>query len=1062
LVAGFFDGSRATSKALSLLRGKKGSATIFPAPHFQPQKAMSMEKRGFAMEGMSMSRSLLLWTICLLIAVGRSNALDPWRQINQYGHAAWRIQDGTISAAGPIAQTTDGYIWIGTSDGLMRFDGVRFLPWTPPKGMSLPGRNFNFLLGARDGSLWIGTSGGLSHLKDGRFRNLTGSDGQYGISEIMEDHTGTIWVTRYRVPEGEGPLCNIAGEGLHCYGKTDGIPVRYGLGLTEDTSGNIWFGSTVLCRWSGGSFSSFFDQVLGKTPGGDGVISVKAGPNGTIWAGIDATGPQLGVQQFKDGKWSEVSVPGFKGSSIRAHALLMDRERSLWVGTSTGLYRIHDGWADHYGAGDGLSGDSVGTLFQDREGNLWVVTDGGVDMFRNTPVSTYTTRQGLTSSSIRSIIATRDGSVWIANEGGVDVLSAGVNHPLSVRHVLSGPDIHSFYEDHAGVLWLGLDKRLLTYEGDQFHEIKSVKVGGLTDISAIGEDTDHNIWAFGSERLFRIRDRQLRETVELSGEFRAKYGYLAGDPNGGIWFTTARTKLNHYHDGHFQNIPLPHTEPAATISGLVVDPDDPLLVPTSSGLFRWDNGHWAVLDTNNGLPCNHIFSIVKDRYSSLWLYAKCGLLRIEASDLSTWRQDPQSKVRVMTLDARDGAHPGMQNLAQPAAVGSVDGRLWFLNGMMAQSVDPDHLYKNPLPPPVHIGEIIADAKKYSAQNQLRLPAFTRDVQIDYTALSYSIPQKVHFRYQLEGHDETWQEADGRRQAFYTDLGPGKYRFRVVASNNDGVWNEQGAVLEFSVLPAWNQTNWFKLVVVASLILIIWAIYTLRVRQVAHALSVRFDERLAERTRIARDLHDTFLQTVQGSKMVADDALDAPHDAVRMRKALEQLSGWLKQAIDEGRAALNSLRTSATVTNDLADGLRRATEILSESHSMAVAMSVVGDAREMHPIVRDEVYRIGFEAIRNAQVHSRAGSLEVELRYGDNLELRVHDNGVGIDPAVTDHGKNSHFGLQGMRERAARIGGKLTILSSAASGTQVTLIVPGGTTFLHRGHGSQKAETTSSR
>lgn len=1026
----------------------------------QPAKGHQHGERGFGMEGMSMSRSLLVWTICLLIAVGRSSALDSSRQISQYGHAAWRIQDGTISAAAPITQTTDGYIWIGTSDGLMRFDGVRFLPWTPPKGMSLPGRNFTFLLGARDGSLWIGTSGGLSQLKDGHLQNYTPSGGQYGISEIMEDHTGTIWVTRYRVPSGEGPLCNIAGQDLHCYGKTEGIPVRYGLGLTEDSSGNIWFGSTVLCRWNRSSLVTFFDHVSGEKAGGDGVLSVKAGPGGIIWAAVDATGPQLGVQQFKDGKWTAVSVPGFNGASIRAHVLMVDRELSLWVGASNGLYRIRDGRADHYGAADGLSGDSVQMLYQDREGNLWVVTDGGVDMFRDTPVITYTTRQGLTSSGIHSIAATRDGSVWIANEGAADVLRAGLNHPRSLQHVLSGRDILSFYEDHDGVLWVGLENRLLAYEGGHFQEIKSAKGGCLAGISAISEDAEHNIWAFAPQSLFRITARRLRETVELSGEFQSQYGYLAGDPMGGIWFTTARTKLVHYRDGHFENAPLPHTEPAATINGLVVGPDDPLLVPTSSGLFRWDNGRWAVLDTRSGLPCNQIFSTVKDSHGSIWLYAQCGLLRIEASQFATWRQYPQSKVIVMTLDARDGAHPGMQTVAQPTAVRSVDGRLWFMNGMMAQSVDPDHLYKNPLPPPVHIVEMIADGNKYSPEHQLRLDPLTRNVEIDYTALSYSVPQKVRFRYLLEGHDRTWQEADRRRQAFYTDLRPGKYRFRVVASNNDGVWNEQGALIEFSVLAAWYQTNWFKLVAVAFIILITWALYSLSVRQVAHALSVRFDERLAERTRIARDMHDTFLQTVQGSKMVADDALDTPLDSARMRKALELLSGWLAQAIDEGRAALNSLRTSATVTNDLAEGLRRATETVSESHSMAVAMSVFGATREMHPIVRDEVYRIGYEAIRNAQVHSRASSLEVELRYGRDLELRVCDNGVGIDQAVTEHGKNGHFGLQGMRERAARIGGKLTILSSAAHGTSVTLVVPGAATFLHRSHATPKVDTTS--
>ena len=1008
-----------------------------------------------------MSRSFVLSTICLLVAVGRSYALDPSRQISQYGHSAWRIQDGAISAAGPITQTKDGYIWIGTSNGLMRFDGVRFTVWTPPNGMSFPGRNFNFLLGARDGSLWIATVGGLSRLKDGHFQNYTRPEEQSGISEIIEDHSGTIWVTRYRVPPGEGPLCKVADNGLHCYGKADGIPVRYGLGLTEDASGNIWFGSTVLCRWNPGSSATYFGDVLDSKFAGDGVLQVKADPDGTVWAAIDGTGPQLGVRELRDGQWSALSVPGFDGASVRGHVLLVDRAGSLWVGTGKGLYRIHGGVADHYGVADGLSGDGVQMIYEDREENLWVVTDGGLDMFRNTPVLTYTTRQGLTSSNIRSIAATRDGSIWIANEGAADVLRGGVNHALLAGQKLLGRDVRSLYEDQAGVLWLAVDNKLLAYQNDHFHEIKLASgeaIAGSGQISAIAEDKDHNIWALGHNYLAQISNGELRERIQLKGEFASAYGYLAGDPQGGVWYTGAQSRLIHYRDGEFQNVPLPNTEPAAAIYGLVVDSEDPLLIPTSSGLLRFEGGRWTVLDNRNGLPCDRIFSIVKDEHGSLWLYAQCGVLCVDASDLAKWRHDPHTKVSVMVLDARDGAHPGRQNSTQPSAVRSADGRLWFINGLMVQSLDPDHLYPNRLPPPVHVEEITADGKNYPPQNQTRLPALTRDLEIDYTALSLSVPQKVRFRYMLEGHDNEWQEASSRRQAFYTNLGPGKYRFRVIGSNNDGVWNEEGASLQFSVLPAWYQTIWFKFVCGAAILFVMWSLYRLRLRQVAHALSVRFDERLAERTRIARDLHDTFLQTVQGSKMVADDALDTPLDPRRMRKALEQLSGWLQQAIDEGRAALNSLRTSATVTNDLADGLRRATQTVAESQSMTVDVSVVGEAREMHPLVRDEVYRIGFEAIRNAQVHSRASSLAVELRYAHDLELHVRDNGVGMDAAVSDHGKNGHFGLQGMRERAHRIGGKLTIQSSAGSGTNVSLVVPGAITFLHGSHGSRKLET----
>jgi signal transduction histidine kinase len=324
------------------------------------------------------------------------------------------------------------------------------------------------------------------------------------------------------------------------------------------------------------------------------------------------------------------------------------------------------------------------------------------------------------------------------------------------------------------------------------------------------------------------------------------------------------------------------------------------------------------------------------------------------------------------------------------------------------------------------------------------------LEINYTALSYTVPRRVKFRYKLEGDDADWHDAGTRRQAFYNNLGPGQYRFRVIASNEDGVWNEEAAVLDFSIAPTWYQTTSFRILCLLSVGLIAWVLYRLRIRQVARAMSARFDARLDERTRLARELHDTFLQTVQGSKLVADDALEQSGDPVRTRLALEKLSAWLGQAKEEGRAALDSLRTSTTETNDLAEAFRRATENCQSRGSTEVAFSVVGDARDMHPIVRDEVYRIGYEAIRNACAHSGASQLSVELRYERDLVVRVKDDGKGIPPAVVAGGKGGHFGLQGMRERAGRIGAKLTLDSSATSGTEVTLVVPGAVVFRNEG------------
>jgi signal transduction histidine kinase len=380
------------------------------------------------------------------------------------------------------------------------------------------------------------------------------------------------------------------------------------------------------------------------------------------------------------------------------------------------------------------------------------------------------------------------------------------------------------------------------------------------------------------------------------------------------------------------------------------------------------------------------------------------------------------------------------------AVETSDGRLWFATDNGLAWIDPAHFVRNGVPPPVSILSIGNEKGRQPMSSAIKFAAGTHTVELEYTALSLSIPERVEFRFKLEEVDKDWQDVGTRRQAFYTSLGPGHYRFRVIACNNDGVWNEAGASLDFSIAPAWYQTNWFRILCVVFGVFVLAVLHRLRVRQIARSISARFDERLAERTRIARDLHDTFLQTVQGSKLVADDALEPSTDPVRMRRAMEQLSVWLGRATLEGRAALNSLRILITEGNDLAEALRRATEECRMQSPVEVSFSVVGDAKEMHPIVRDEVYRIGYEAIRNACTHSGASRLEVELGYADNLTLRVSDNGTGIDPAIADRGKDGHFGLQGMRERAARIGGKLTLGSSSNVGTEIKLIVPNGIVF----------------
>jgi signal transduction histidine kinase len=496
--------------------------------------------------------------------------------------------------------------------------------------------------------------------------------------------------------------------------------------------------------------------------------------------------------------------------------------------------------------------------------------------------------------------------------------------------------------------------------------------------------------------------------------------------------------LAHIRDGQTVIHSFKHPQ-GTVIQQLLPDADGSVFAATNYGLLGWRNDKALTLTRKNGLPCEQVYAIAFDRSNDLWLYMNCALGLVTSADFQAWKQNPDITVPVRTFDALDGVRPNYASFV--AGARSADGRLWFANGLSLQVIDPEHLSRNIVPPLVHIEQVIADRATYPAQGVLQLPPLTRNLEIDYAGLSFVAPQKVRFRYRLGGRDNAWQEPGTRRQAFYNDLRPGQYRFRVIACNNDGVWNEAGASFSFFVTPAWYQTRSFIIACFAAGVLLIMLLHWLRMRQATNALSARFDERLAERTRIAREFYDTLLQTIEGSQLVADDALDQPADPARMRRAVEQLSEWLSRAIQEGRAALQSLRTSTTETNDLAEGLHRATEECRMFSPMKTSLSVQGETREMHPVVRDEVYRIAYEAIRNACVHSKASELAVELKYSQDLSIRVSDNGVGIPAPLISHGKDGHYGLRGMRERAERIGGKLKVISSANSGTEITVVIP---------------------
>ncbi len=1001
--------------------------------------------------------------LALLFGAAPVFALDPAMQISQYAHTAWHMQDGVFGGAPhAITQTADGYIWIGTDAGLVRFDGVRFVPWEPPPDQRSAISAVNALLGGRDGTLWIGSTTGLTSLKDDRLIDFPNARGR--INTIVEDNAGTVWVARSRTrADHAGGLCQVAGEHLRCFGNADGMSLPTADPLVADGSGNIWAGTSgELLRWSPKSWTAYFRKDLESNEGLAGVATLAVGRDQSVWVGFDNNHP--GLQHIAGGVPQRAVLPGVDASKLRAEALFIDRHNSLWIGTGDdGLYRIRGNEVDHFVKEDGLTGNSVERLYQDKEENLWVVTASGLDVFRDSKVATFSTAQGLSSDHVQSVLAARDGSIWIGNRDSLDVLRG--SKVTSMREGLAGHRVTSLWEDHKGRIWVGVDRALEIYERGRFRSVPGIDGRPFGIVTAISEDTDGNIWVVAAQapgqRVFRIANDRVMQEFNESEIPQTKV--LAPDPRGGLWLGLYSGSLARYRAGKFE-IVAKDLSPGGVLS-LVVDPEDSVWAATRDGLFRWREGVVKRLGLTNGLPCGQIPAVIKDDNGALWLYSKCGVVSISASELDRWWQHPESKIRTRVFDALDGAQVALSTFS-PQVSKSPDGRLWFTNDTILESIDPRHLNDNFHVPPVHIEQVIADRKTYAAGQALHLPARTRDIEIDYTALSFRVPQKVRFRYKLEGRNTEWQDAGTRRQAYFSDLKPGPYTFHVMASNNDGVWNEAGASIGFSIAPAYYQTGWFRALSAAAILALIWGVHRLRLSQLKREYGLRLEERVGERTRIARELHDTLLQNFHGLLLRFQGAYNhLPARPEEARKALEAALDRGAEAITAARDTVQELRSPPPMSNELSSAIAALSGELraaqTECRSPAVDLEVEGEGLELHPILRDEIYRITAEALRNAFRHAQAERIDVAIRHGDReFRIVVKDNGKGIDPEVIEQGsRRGHWGLQGMRERAEAIGAVLDVWSSHGNGTEISLRVPAVIAYISSGRRLRWASRT---
>jgi signal transduction histidine kinase/ligand-binding sensor domain-containing protein len=987
-------------------------------------------------------RMALLTLTCATSASSAVSAQDPVQTLSQLYHTAWTTRDGAPADIFALAQTADGFLWLGSSTGLFRFDGVRFEPFEPPTDQALPSANVAALLALRDGGLWVGYRfGGASLIQRGAIRNYGEGDGLPGgtVWTLAEDSDGTIWVGT------TGGLARLDHGRWHRVGPDEGFAGLNVNSLLVDRTRRLWVASSdgVFARGHG---AARFDRV--ETSGvrsrepmpSRSFVSLQEAPDGAIWAssydrGLRALAPSA------EGRPAGASSPRLS----RTEAILIDRGGALWVSRDRGIQRFwpHPPRGASMGAEQrltqpqGLSSDIVNVWLQDREGNVWAGTSGGLDRFRRAKLA----RIELPSSTEAFAIAPADsGAIWVGSFGRNLVrVGDGIKEFPAVP-----AEIEAAYRDRDNVIWMGGPRGLWRSVGGEFKRVglPEVKILGL---QAITQDGSGHLWiSIPRLGVYRMTDGRWVPFGDQPGLPREPAIVLTTDETGRTWFgyTANRVALLEgdtvrlYTEKNGLNI-------GNVLSIYVRGPH--VWMGGELGLALLEGGSIRSVTGKNGLRFRGTSGIVETSDGEVWLHGAIGITRIRPIEVRRVVEDSTYQVQNERLDSRDGLDGAAAQIRPlPTMIAATDGRLWFATSINVAWLDPRAVPRNLLPPPVVIRQLTTSDKSYAITSNLVLPVHTTALRIDYTALSLSIPERVRFRYRLTGIDEDWQEVGGRREATYTNLRPGSYRFRVIAANEDGVWNEVGASFDFKIPPSFTQAPWFLAVWAAALGALVWLAYLARMRQVAGGLRVRYQAALAERTRIAHELHDTLLQGFTGITLqlraIQRRFTERPQEGA---EALKTVLESADTALRDARRMIWDMQAVELEGQDFAAALEVAARSATADTSAALGFTVRGDRRRLPVDVETTAFRIGREAVLNAVKHAAPRTVEVDLNYGPRaLTLRVVDDGTGIPPgAMEAAARGEHFGIVGMRDRVRRAGGTLEISSELGRGTTVSVSLP---------------------
>jgi signal transduction histidine kinase/ligand-binding sensor domain-containing protein len=998
----------------------------------------------------------VLWIAALLLC-GQAQSVEADLTLQQLNHKGWTIADGAPGIILAITQTTDGTLWLAGPSGLTRFDGIGFVRYDGPAGRPFESTNIRTIAASADGGLWIGfTFGGISFLNNGSIVH-------YGEHEGLPIGSVINIVT-----DGNGVTYAATTRGLYRLGGNRWEPVIVDAGdakprlfaATVDRAGTLWVvtDAAVYARPVGATnFSEIAKRNKDNFPSLP-EASLAGGPDGGMWVtNMNWVGELTRLGALTD---SQSGPREFTFGDIKStNGIFFDREGNLWIGGSNAVRRLAAGTLGDlnnaaqrmasFSVADGLTGTMGYCFFEDREGNIWAGTGARLDRFSQSNVI----RVVGSNLAEPAVVAGDTGAVWAspataARDDTYPILEIRNN---TVVKEYPGLPFGSAYRSPDGTIWFGGPQGVARFEAGR---LITTALPEKEEVQAMVQDRTGAMWVSVVRKgVFRLADGQWSLNGNLPALPHLPAIVETVDASGRLWFG--------YTGNQIARVDGPSVKLFGTADGLsvgnitaIAGRHQHLWIGGDRGLARFDGARFAPVSSASGNPFTSISGIVELKNGDLWLNTNVGIVHLSGAELERAERDAGYRVHGEVFDYLDGMTGyAVQLRPTPSAIEGTDGRLWFALAVGLVSINPTQIKRNALPPPVTIWSVSAGGVQYPSELPPRLPAHTTNVRIGYTAASLTIPERVRFRYQIEGLDRDWQDAGTRREAVYTNLGPGRYTFHVIAANNDGVWNTTGASLPFTIAPAFYQTTWFYGLCALVCLTFLRLLYMVRIRQVSAQVRGRLEERLAERERIARELHDTLLQSVQGLVLRLRATVARMPKQEPTRSQMEQALERADEVLTEGRDRVQDLR-SPSPDSDLPQALAALGEELAIEQTAHFRSTVEGLPRDLHPIVREEAMFIAREALANAFSHAHAHQIEVEISYGEaELRMRIRDDGEGFHVEMLQHGgREGHWGLLGMRERAKKIRATVTVWSKPGAGTEVDLRVPAHIAYRSRQRG----------